>query len=87
MDQSIKNLPAMWEIWVWFQGWEDPLEEHIATYASILAWRIPGTEEPAGCSPKGCKESDTTKRLGIAHYKVSCQVDIEKIEFLAWVYQ
>ena len=39
--QTVKNPPAMWETWVRSQGWEDPLEEGIATHSSILAWRIP----------------------------------------------
>ena len=38
--QSVKNLPAMWETWVQSLGWEDPLEEGMATHSSILAWRI-----------------------------------------------
>ena len=37
----VKNLPAMWETWVQYLGWEDPLEEGMATRCSILAWRIP----------------------------------------------
>ena len=41
MAQMAKNLPAMWETWVWFLGREDPLEEGMATHSSILAWRIP----------------------------------------------
>ena len=41
-------------------GWEDPLEEALATHPSILAWRIPWTEEPDGLA-WGCKESDTTE--------------------------
>ena len=41
MDQTVKNLPAMWETWVWSLGWEDPLDEGMATNSSILAWRIP----------------------------------------------
>ena len=36
----VKNLPAMWEIWVQSPGWEDLLEEGMATHSSILAWRI-----------------------------------------------
>ena len=36
----VKNLPAMWEIWVQSLGWEDPLEEGMATHSSILVWRI-----------------------------------------------
>jgi len=39
--QTLKNLPAMWETWVRFLGWEDTLEEGMATHSSILAWRIP----------------------------------------------
>ena len=45
MAQIVKNLPAMWETWVRSLGPEDPLEEGIATHSSILAWRIPWTEE------------------------------------------
>ena len=37
----VKNPPAMWETWLPSLGWEDPLEEGMATYSSILAWRIP----------------------------------------------
>ena len=44
--QRVKNLPAMQEIWVWFLSYEDPLEKRMATHSSILAWRIPWTEEP-----------------------------------------
>ena len=44
----VMNLPAIQETQVWFLGWEDPLEEGMATYSSILAWRIPWTEEAAG---------------------------------------
>ena len=39
--QLVKNLPAMWETWVWSLGWEDPLEKGMATHSRILAWRIP----------------------------------------------
>ena len=48
IPQLIKNLPAMQETWVLSLGWEDPLEEGMATHSSILAWRIPWTEEPGG---------------------------------------
>ena len=41
--QLVKNLPAMWETWVWPLDWEDPLEKGKATHSSILAWRIPWT--------------------------------------------
>ena len=39
--QLVKNLPAMWETWVWSLGWKDPLEKGKATHSVILAWRIP----------------------------------------------
>ena len=45
MTQTVKNLPAMWER-VGPLGWEDPLEKVKAAHSSILAWRIPWTEEP-----------------------------------------
>ena len=48
MAQTIKNLPAMQKIQVQSLGWEDPLEKGMATDSSILAWRIPWTEEPGG---------------------------------------
>ena len=46
MAQVVKNLPAMQETWVQFLGWEDALEEGMATLSSIPAWRVPWTEEP-----------------------------------------
>jgi len=52
--QMINNLLAMWEIRIQFLGQEDPLEKRMATHSSILAWRIPWTEEP-GYGPWGCK--------------------------------
>ena len=44
--QTVKNLPAIQETWVQSLGQEDPLEKEMATHSSILAWRIPWTEEP-----------------------------------------
>ena len=46
LAQMVKNLPAMEETWVQSLGWEDPLEKGVATHSSVLAWRIPWTEEP-----------------------------------------
>ena len=53
MAQRVKNLPAMQETRVRFLGWEDPLEEGMATHSSVLAWRIPWTEEPGGLQSMG----------------------------------
>ena len=41
-------------------GWEDPMEKEMATYTSILAWEIPGREEPTGLQPRGSQKSDMT---------------------------
>ena len=46
--QRLKHLPAKQETWVRYLGWEDPLEEGMATHSSIFTWRIPWTEEPDG---------------------------------------
>ena len=54
--QSLKRLPAMWETWVRSLGQEDPLEKEMATHSSILAWRIPRTEELGGLQSMGRKE-------------------------------
>ena len=56
----VKNLPAMQETWVRSLGEEDPLEKEMATYSSILAWRIPWTEEPGGLQSMGSQR--------VAHY-------------------
>ena len=60
--QSVKNLPAVWEIQVRSMGWEGPLEKEMATRFSILAWKIPWTEVP-GRLLGVQKESDMIERL------------------------
>ena len=49
----LKNLSAMQETWVQSLGWEDPLEGVMTTHSSILAWRIPRTEQPGGLQSMG----------------------------------
>ena len=51
--QMVKCLPAMWETWVRFLGWEDPLEKEMATHSSILAWKILWMEEPGRLQSMG----------------------------------
>ena len=48
ISQKVKNQPVMQVIQVQSLGWEDPLEKGMVTHSSILAWRIPWTEEPGG---------------------------------------
>ena len=62
MAQTVKNLPALWETWVRSLGGEDPLEKEMATHSSVLAWRIPWTEEPGWAIVHGvAKESATNE--------------------------
>ena len=73
--QTVKNLPALWESWVWSLGWEDPLEEGMSTHSSILAeyWILAeflenphGLRRLVGSSAWGHKESHTTEWLSIS---------------------
>ena len=66
--QMIKCLPTRWETCVQSLGWEDLLEKEMATHSSILAWKIPWTEESGRLhSPWGLKELDMTERLHFSH--------------------
>ena len=62
MAQSVKNLPAMLETQVWSLGWEDTLEREMATRSSILAWRIPWTEEIERLQSMELQELDMTEQ-------------------------
>ena len=82
---SLKNPPAKKkkkksacnaETWVWSLGWEDPLEKGTATHSSILAWRIPWTEEPGRL-----QSMNTTEQLS-RHYNDSC---IDNKEITVWL--
>ena len=57
--QMVNHLPAMWETWVQSLGWEDPLEEDMATYSSILAWRISMGREAWQVTVHGVTDSQT----------------------------
>jgi len=50
---AVKSLPALQELWIRFLGQEDPLEKGMATHCSILAWKIPRTEDPVGLPSMG----------------------------------
>ena len=69
--QMLKRLPAVWETWVQSLGWEDPVKE-MATHSSILAWRIPWSEELGGLQSTGRKELETTERL---HFHSACKLN------------
>ena len=59
VTQRVKNPPAVWETWVLYLSWEDPLEQGMATHSRILAWEIPWIEEPDGLQSMVSQESDT----------------------------
>ena len=59
VPQMVKNLPAMWETWVPSLGWEDPLEEGMATHSSILAWGIPMDRREGRVAVHGVTKSQT----------------------------
>ena len=68
--QMVKNLPVMQETWVQSLGQEDPLENGSATHSSILAWRIPWTEEPGGATiHQVTKKSDMTECLTLSLFR------------------
>ena len=69
----VKNLPAM-QTWVQSLGQKDPLEKGMATHSSILAWRIPWTEEPGGLQSVGLKE----KNGKLTTYKKSFQMSLQR---------
>ena len=59
--QMVKDQPAVWETWVQFLDWEDPLEEGMATHSDILACRTPLTEEPGGLQSIGSQSPTQLK--------------------------
>ena len=57
--QQVKNLPVTQEMWIWSLGQEDPLEKELATHSTILAWKIPRTEESSGLQSMESQKSPT----------------------------
>ena len=76
MAETVKNMPAMWETWVQSLGLEDPLAKGMATHSSILAWRIPWTEEPGGLQSMGSQkiEHDLATNTRTPQLKSHCEV-------------
>ena len=71
----VKHLPAILGTWVQFLGWEDPLENGMATHFSIPTWKIPWTEEPGG------PQSDTTEQLTLSHSSFCIVMSSANTEF------
>ena len=66
--QMVKNPPTVWETWVQSLGWEDPLEEGMATHFSILAWRIPMDRGSWRAAVHGVAKSQTQLRYYAQHW-------------------
>ena len=66
VPQMVKNLPAMQKTQIQCLGQEDTLEKGMVTHSSILAWRIPGTEEPGGLQSMESQKADTTEELTLS---------------------
>ena len=80
--QMVKNLPAMPETWVRSLRREDPLEKERATHSSILALRIPQTEEPGRLQSMGSKESDTVEVTNTFTHWTSSLQNCKKVKYL-----
>ena len=63
VGQSVENLPAVQQTWVRLLGWDGPLEKEMASHSSILAWKIPWTEESDGLQSMGLQR--------VEHYRVT----------------
>ena len=78
VTQLVKNLPAVQETQVCSLGWEDPLEKEMANHSSIIAWRIPWTEEPGGLQSIGSQRvgHNLVNKPPTTHseYRVPCKV-------------
>ena len=72
----VKNPPAVQETWVQSLGQEDPLEEEMATYSSILAWEIPRTEDPAGLQSMRSQLSARARTHTHTHTHTHTMLDI-----------
>ena len=77
LAQLAKNLPAVWETWVWSLDWDDPLEKGKAIHSSILAWRIP--------SPWSHKKLDTTEQLSLCNWFIGYMVALQCCVSFCWV--
>ena len=83
--QTVKNPPAMQKTWVWSLSWEDPLEEGMVTHSSILAWRIPWTEQPGGLQSMGSQR--VTHSWATKHRSRDKTLSASRISFVSHSYQ
>ena len=91
---AVKNLPAIQETLIWILGWEDPLEEGMATHSNIIAWRNPMDRGAWQATVQGLSELDTTERLSHSSSIVKRDEKLEqtfvrpdsgKFSYISWV--
>ena len=75
-SQTVKNLPATQETWVWSPGWEDPLKEGTANHSSILDWRIPWTGEPGRLQSTGSQRVRHNWATSMHAHTIACQASL-----------
>ena len=83
MAQMVKNPPAMQETWVQFLGWEDPLEKEMTICSSIIAWRIPWTEDPGRLQSMGSQRVGHdwgTKHACMSSYMAVVPTDMSNLK-------
>ena len=68
----VKHLPAMWETWVRYLGWEDPLAKETAIHSTTLAWKIPWTEEPGRLQSMGSQRVGHDWATSLTHMNNEC---------------
>ena len=78
MAQRVKCLPTMWETWVRYLGWEDPLEKEMETHSNTLAWKIPWTEKPGRLQSME-SQRDMTERLHIHSFHLHLMITLIKL--------
>ena len=83
----VKNLPVTQETQVQYLGWEDPLEEGMATHSSILAWRIPRTEEPGGLQSMGLQRVRYNLATNTFTLQPFLMVCYNKVPQIGWLQQ
>ena len=82
MAQMVKNPPAIWETWVRSLGWEDPLEEGMATHSSILSWRVPMDRGAWQATVHGVRKRHDLRGLTLMHTYIHTHIYIHKYIYI-----
>ena len=86
VTQTVKDILELWETWVRSLGRQDPLKKGKATHSSILAWRIPWTEEPGGLHSMGSQRVGGTERLSLTSLHPAWYLFLSSFQYLTIVW-